>query len=210
MEKLINLNSSERIAISKTRHCYMHPDDPNKVIKVVVNAQESKKRLDANLKEWLYFQRLMREFPFMMEFIPKYYGLVSTNIGRGLVSECVRDYDCKISVRLQEVVSGNVKYDLAQIEQRLDALVKTIVKHNIQLFDLNKFNILIKAVADGLYSPVIIDVKGPYNNYEFIPFSTYIPYFSRRKLSRRGKRLMELIRATRKDQDVAEEKREGA
>lgn len=198
MNELLVLHESDKIAESKTRHCYLHPDTPDKVIKIIVDLKEQKKRIDSNIKEWRYYQRLIK-MPISLDFIPDYYGFVNTNKGRGLVSECIRDFDGSISVRLQEVVSHRVNYNLSQIEDKLEKLSRFIINNNIQLFDLNRYNILIQVLEDGSYNPVSIDLKGPYNNYEFIPFSTYIPYFSRLKLERRGKRLMDIIRKAREE-----------
>lgn len=199
MDQMLVLKESDRIAVSKTRHCYLHPDDPEKVIKIVVDAKEQQKRLDPNMKEWKYYERL-KKMAVSLDFVPTYHGFVVTNLGRGLVSECVRDFDGKVSVRLQEIVSHNVKYDLEELENKLHSFTQRLIKHNIQLFDLNRFNLLIQRLEDGSYNPVSIDLKGPYNNYEFIPFSTYIPYFSRQKLRRRGKRLMDIIKTARQEQ----------
>ena len=66
-----------------------------------------------------------------------------------------------------------------------------LTRNNIQLFDLNPKNIVFKVEKPGSYKAVSIDIKGRYANNEFIPFSTFIPYLSRKKLKRRGDRLLE-------------------
>lgn len=189
---MIILKDTDLIATSKTRHCYLHPDTSDKVIKIIVDPQDEKKRMDANMKEWCYYERL-KKMSIDLNFIPTYYGFVPTNLGRGLMSECVRDYNGNVSVRLQEIVSHNVQYDLDEIKHKLDIFTQRLIKYNIQLFDLNRFNLLIQVTKAGTYNPISIDVKGPYNNNEFIPFSTYIPYLSRKKLIRRSKRLLNII-----------------
>lgn len=190
---MLVLKDTHRIATSKTRHCYLHPNDPDKVIKIIVDPQDVIKRMDANMKEWCYYERL-KKMSVPLNFIPAYYGFVDTNLGRGLVSECIRDYDGKVSVRLLDIVNHKLQYDLDEIEQKLNVFTQRLIKHNIQLFDLNLFNLLIQVSKDGSYTPVSIDVKGPYNNYEFIPFATYIPYFSKQKIKRRAVRLLEIIK----------------
>lgn len=188
---MIHLRDQDLIATSKTRKCYLHPEDPDKVIKILQKRSPFFKR-DANWKEWRHYQYLTKRHP-RLDFITKYHGFVTTNLGRGLMSDCIRDVDGKISVRLEKVLANPSAYDLAALEQSLRQITKTIVENNIQLFDLNQFNILIQVLAGGAYRPVSIDIKGRFNNYEFIPVSTYIPYFSRLKLNRRRRRLLKMI-----------------
>ena len=61
---------------------------------------------------------------------------------------------------------------------------------NIQLFDLNPKNLVINIQEDGSYKAISIDLKGRYANNEFNPFSTYIPFFSRKKILRRWQQLL--------------------
>lgn len=199
---MLELKESDRIAVSTTRHCYLHPDDPDKVVKIIIHPAEQKKRLDPNMKEWKYYERL-KKMAIPLNFTTTYHGFVVTNLGRGLVSECIRDFDGKLSVRLEEVVNHKVQYDIDEIERKLYDFTQMLIKHNIQLFDLNRHNLLIQRKSDGSYHPVTIDLKGPYNNYEFIPFSTYIPFLSRQKLTRRGKRLMDIIRVAKEERQAA-------
>jgi len=86
-------------------------------------------------------------------------------------------------------------YDLAAILEALEQLCRMIIEKNVQLFDLNAFNILIQISSKGMYHPTITDIKGRFNNYELIPVSSYIPFFSRRKLARRCRRLIDRVRA---------------
>lgn len=199
--KILQLKDVDRIAISKTRHCYLHPEDPDKVIKIVVRKPRYPWLDDANMKEWKYYIRLKKMY-LPLDFITTYYGFIETNLGRGLVSGCVRDYDGKISVRMQSVVDHDVDYDIKKIEMKLQLLSEKLLRHNVQLFDLNRFNLLIQRQKDGEYKPISIDVKGPYSNNEFIPFSSYINYFSIMKLKRRTNKLIDIIRAARLEQEV--------
>lgn len=189
---MIQLQDQDLIAVSKTRKCYLHPEKPDKVIKIIRRKPALFKR-DANWKEWRHFRYLKKRHP-RLHFISTYYGFVETNLGRGLMSDCIRDADGGISVRLEKVLANPAAYDLSALEQSISSFSQKIVERNIQLFDLNQFNLLIQVLPDGSYHPVSIDIKGRFNNYEFIPISTYIPYFSRLKLKRRRKRLLQMVR----------------
>jgi hypothetical protein len=80
-------------------------------------------------------------------------------------------------------------YDLIAVKKELNRFCQFLIQKNIQLFDLNPMNVIIKINADGICEAVSADIKGRYANHEFVPLSTYIPFFSRRKLIRRCKEL---------------------
>ena len=192
---MIRLQEKNLIAHSATRKCFIHPEDPEKVIKIVRKRPGLGKR-DANWKEWRHYQFLIKRHP-QLDYISTYHGFVETNLGRGLLSDCVRDFDGRVSSRLEKVLSGHGQYDLLAVHDALERFCQKIIARNIQLFDLNQFNILIQRLPDGACKPVSIDIKGRYNNYEFIPISTYIPYFSRIKLRRRCRRLLQMVHRAR-------------
>ena len=187
----IRLQDRDLIAQSKTRVCYLHPQDPAKVIKIVREKPAFWKQ-DANRKEWRHYLYLKRRHP-KLDFTATYHGFVETNLGRGLVSDCIRDGDGNVSARLENVLANPGGYDLAAVAKTLDRICQIIIADNIQLFDLNRYNLLIQILPDGSYNPISIDIKGRYNNYEFIPISTYIPFFSRRKLRIRCRQLMQIV-----------------
>jgi len=195
---MLRLKEADLIATSTTRHCYLHPEDPAKVIKIVVKKPSKPFEYDSNIKEWKYYSKLKKMY-LPLDFIPQYYGFVETNLGSGLVSECIRDFDGSISVRLQKLVFHEVRYDLLEVEKKIKQLTDLLIENNIQLFDLNRFNLLIQRRADGGYKIYSIDVKGPYDNKEFIPFSTYIRYCSVQKLKRRCGRLLNMVKTARQE-----------
>jgi hypothetical protein len=189
---MINLQDQKPIAWSATRECYLHPEDPDKVIKIVHSAPVSGQR-DANWQEWRHYRHLLKRHG-NVDYIAEYYGFVETSRGRGLLLDCIRDHEGRISKRLDTVLKNPEGYTLSEVEKALDRLCRVILEKNIQLFDLNLWNILIQILPDGSYRPVAIDIKGRFNNYELIPVSSYIPFFSRRKLARRCRRLMDRVR----------------
>jgi hypothetical protein len=192
-EWMINLQDQEPIARSATRECYLHPGNPDKVIKIVRAAPVFWKR-DANWQEWRHYRYLQKRHGYL-DYIPECYGFGETSRRRGLVLDCIRDYDGRISARLDKVLKEPEGYDLAAILEALEQLCRMIIEKNVQLFDLNAFNILIQILSKGMYHPTITDIKGRFNNYELIPVSSYIPFFSRRKLARRCRRLIDRVRA---------------
>lgn len=189
---MLNIQDQEPIALSATRECYLHPEHPDKVIKIVRKAPVFRKR-DANWQEWRHYRHLQKRHGYL-DYIPECYGFIETSRGRGLVFDCIRNYDGNISERLDKVLKEPAGYDLPAVLEALKQLCRAITEKNVQLFDLNTFNILIQILPDGGYHPKTIDIKGRFNNYELIPVSSYIPFFSRRKLARRCRRLIDRVR----------------
>jgi hypothetical protein len=188
---MVELCNENIIAHGRSRDCYLHPKDPGRVIKI--STLKRRRRRDSNWREWKHYEYLMKRHG-PMDFISHCYGFVDTNLGPGLVCDCVRDHDGKISKTLFQISTGDYQYDVPRIENALTRYVENLIVNNIQLFDFSLPNIVIQVTADGGYHPVSVDLKGRFNNREFIPVSTYIAFMSRRKLARRGKRLLEEVR----------------
>jgi hypothetical protein len=181
------MHEKDLIAVSGPRACYLHPQDSDKVIKIVREKTFLRKR-NANWQEWRHYHYLLKRHG-KLSIVNECYGFIQTNLGEGLVWQCVRDVDGRISSTVTDIMKSPHDYDLARVKKELNRFCRYIIQKNIQLFDLNPMNVLIKVNADGIYEAVSADIKGRYANYEFIPISTYIPFFSRRKLKRRCKEL---------------------
>jgi len=190
--QLIRLNENDRIARSTTRDCYLHPENPDRIIKIL-RKSPGRFQQSANDQEWRSYQYLQKRFG-KQDFFVDCHGFVGTTLGQGLVFDCVRDFDGKVSHCLLDILT-DPEYDLARVEEALGRFCRVLIEKEIPLFDLNLLNILIQVTPSGEYHPVSIDVKSKFNNYEIIPLSTYIPFFSRRKVRRRCTRLMEKIRS---------------
>jgi len=189
VEKLnmILLKNREPIAASGSRACYLHPEDENKVIKIVRMKTTSRKK-QTNWQEWKHYHYLLKQHG-KLDFINECYGFITTDLGKGLVWQCVRDASGEISSTITNIMQSPDGYELEKVERALGHFCEFLIEKNIQLFDLNPGNVMIRIRPDGSYQAVSADIKGRYANYEFIPISTYIPFFSRRKLKRRCKEL---------------------
>jgi len=176
------------LAEGKLRKCYLHPEDDNKVIKIAKKQRLSS--ADSNQQEWKHYRLLKKKYK-NPDFIIKCHGFIETNEGEGLMFDCIRDYDDGISKTILDILSyGKNNYDEAKVFSTVDDFCRFLIKNNIQFFDLNLSNIVIKIFLDNSYKAFAVDIKGRYANYEFIPISTFIPFFSRKKLKRRSKELM--------------------
>lgn len=184
---MILLKNIEPIAVSGPRACYLHPEDAGKVIKIVREKTFFRKN-DANWQEWRHYHYLLKQHG-KLDFVNECYGFIETDLGEGLVWQCVRDDSGEISSTLTNIMKNPAGYDVGEVARLLGRFCQLLIEKNIQLFDLNPLNMMIRISSDGSYQVVSADIKGRYANYEFIPLSTYIPFLSRKKLTRRCNRL---------------------
>lgn len=187
---MICLDNSVLINHGKVRACYQHPKEPSLVIKVPVG--EEKETNYANIKELKGYQTLMREHVDLF-CISHCYGFVSTNYGRGLVCDCIRDDDGAISKTIWDVIVFQDDCDVKYVQKVADEFCNFLMSRNIWIFDLNLKNIALRLRYDGTYQMFVIDLKGRYDDNELIPVSSYIKYFATKKLERRCQQLIERI-----------------
>lgn len=195
---LLVLKDAKIIGHGMERTCYVHPDDSSKVVKI---AKENRADSRHNLYEYKTY-RYLKKHHGQLDFITHYYGFVETDLGRGLLAECIRDSSGEVSRSILDTLLGEYKYPYDQLRSLVSEFCDNLTRKNIQLFDLNPKNIVLKLEKPGSYKAVAIDIKGRYANNEFIPFSTFIPYLSRRKLKRRGQRLLEKMDYIRDNKEL--------
>ncbi len=187
------LHLDERLLLGRgqLRACYHHPDSPELVVKVA--AGQAKVQLQANHKELKGYRFLLRRHG-RLEWVSHCHGLVATTLGEGLVCDCIRDVDGTISRTIWDHIHSPEEPDLSFLLAIAGQFCRYLEEKDIWLFDLNLKNIALQRQADGVYRPVFLDLKGRYDNNEFIPFSSYIPCLARRKRRRRARQLLSRIR----------------
>jgi hypothetical protein len=115
----LKLNGRE-FAQGGNRRCFVHPDDPAKCIKVAredrtAEIRKRSARFPYNLRPASYYDENWQERKAFLaieksvglaafELVPRYYGMVETDLGPGLCSELVRDSDNRISITLKQFV----------------------------------------------------------------------------------------------------------
>lgn len=185
---MIRLDPSLQIAAGRTRECYFHPESPDLVIKVP--RQDTPPGVDPNAGEWRHWQEIRAKHGDVPGIAPCF-GKIATDRGEGLVMACIRDADGRCSRPLSHCFSHPESWDLVAVRAALSMLLTRICDAGIRLFDLNAANILLQVAEDQSIHPTVIDLKGPYDNKEFIPVSTYIPWFAKRKIMRRTRRMLD-------------------
>jgi hypothetical protein len=176
---MIKLNESKKIGQGTNRACYIHPEDDSKCIKVTISNDHSESE-----KEKKYY-KILQNKNISWKMLAKYYGTVNTDLGEGLVFDLVKDYDGQVSKTLQEyMISEEIITTIKNPIVLLHKLKAYQLEENIIIKDLNAKNILYRKLSENDGELIVID--GVSNN-DFLPFSSYIDFFTRRKILRRWK-----------------------
>ena len=174
---MIKLSDSDIVGIGTNRACYKHPYDINKCIKVTISGDYR----ESNKEKKYYTFLNKRKVSF--DFVAQYYGVVETDLGEGLVFELITDYTGKVSKPISFYFNADDDSDqLLIITKKLIELKKYLIKEKIIVKDLSFVNILYQKLENTENRLVIID--GVINN-EFFPLSTYVDYFTIKKINRR-------------------------
>ncbi len=172
------------------RKCYVHPNDPGLVVKVPL--QPEVKECQANEDELKGYQ-LLKGDNLHLDFISHCYGFINTDLGKGLLCDCIRDENEEVSKTVWDIVIYQEECDIKYVLATIEKFCSFLTTNHVWIFDLNLKNIVLQQKIDGSYHPHIIDLKGRSANTEFIPISRYIPYFALRKLKRRTRQLVQRI-----------------
>ena len=151
----INLNiNRDLIGSGKERNCFVHPEKPNKAIKITSGPVT--KQTDRELK----FYRGLRKRPQVsFKHIPCYYGEINTNLGPGQMFDLIRDYDGQVSKSLLWYLQQG--YSLKFFKKKLKKLYKYLVANELIFnHDMYSGNILYMRKSAGKGRLVIIDGLG--------------------------------------------------
>ena len=173
--------TSPPLAEGRERRCYLHPQDPGKVVKIPKGTETSQTR-----RELDFYRGLQKRAFTDYSHLPRFYGTVETNLGQGLVIELIRDHDGQISRSLNWYIDSGFTRD--EVEAHFRRL-KAYLLENLVIFnhDLTSGNMLLRKAADDTGKLVIIDGLG---DVVTIPWFNRIPSHVRAKIERRWNRLV--------------------
>lgn len=184
---LIELNPHALVGKGLHRECYVHPDIPGQCIKVVVAGNGSENR-----REQAYYASLARRgVPW--DRLPKFHGLVQTNLGEGAAFDLVRDHDQRISLTLAHYLASEkltTRYGAA-LREALAELKAYLLEHRIITMTLKPKNILFRLDSEETGTLVIVDNIG---NSDFIPLADFSARLARWKIRRKWRRFERSLR----------------
>ncbi|MFC3022266.1 YrbL family protein [Vibrio zhugei] len=148
----VTLSEKLYLAEGSCRTVYQHPSADNLCIKVNHNPDK-----DRNITEIVFFKNHRKQ---PLDFISHYEGTIDTNLGKGVVTEIVKDHDGSVSKSLEDYIRDGV----LSIEQALAYVMdlqKQVLTYGVLLHDDGIQNILMRKEVDGSLTPVLIDGFGP-------------------------------------------------
>jgi hypothetical protein len=184
---LIELDPHALVGKGLHRECFVHPEDPERCIKIVVSGSGNENR-----REQGYYAELTNK-GVSWEMLPKFYGLVETNLGEGAVFDLIRDYDGRISLTLRHYLASKPLTSLheAALRGALKALKSYLLRHLIITMTLKPKNILFQLDSPETGKLVIVDNIG---NSDFIPVVKYSSRLAKWKISRKWRRFEHSLR----------------
>lgn len=183
---MIELQTEGMIGKGLHRECYVHPDDANKCIKVVVlRGEEETKREQA-------YYKLLQKQKIDWTLLPKFYGVVPTSMGEGAVFDLIRDANGEVGKTLEHYLESSILTEQNQqgLLQAIRALKTYLIEQNVMTMTIKPKNIVYQRQSDKEGKAIIIDNIG---NSDIIPISSHCRYFGRKKIQRKWDRFMTLL-----------------
>lgn len=193
---MIKLSNNDFIIHGACRAVYNHPTDFSKIIKINLdNKVDAKYGNEREIESLKAFNKINNNINNIFNFIPKFYGYIDTNIGKGLCFEKIFDYDTnKTSDKILDYINKNsndaIRFKdiiLKQVKNMFDVFAENLIFTTS--FGLE--NIVIQKLSKNNIRVLTIDFKIQ-KHKELIPI-TKIPFFMKLKIKRRGKRLLKQL-----------------
>lgn len=202
---MIQLKNKEILAQGANRVCYIHPEDPNKILKIIKPGNNTRKKkrqsswfkklrpessFNDNIQEFKDFKWMETHKKDIYRHFPIFYGFEETDLGNALSVELIKIHPEKIESLSMENYLKTYGFT-KEILKALDELSIFLYENVIITRDLRAFNILIR-YHNNKIQLVIVDGLG---NSDFLPLSNYIPFWGRLKIKRKLKRFKEMLTA---------------
>ena len=176
---MIVLKDENFIGKGNERTCYVHPEDCNKAIKITYENNNRKESKQTKL-EVKYYKELEKRKMINFKHLPKYFGEVETDKGRGFVVELVRDYNGEVSKTFEFYLKQNGVF---KYQKELETY-KQYFLDNYIIFNYGMMpkNILLRKNSETDFDLVLIDGLGDVTYFTFL---NKIKYLARRRINRR-------------------------
>ncbi len=183
---MILLNTSYFVGKGLHRECYIHPDDEQLCIKVVVAGDLSESK-----REQSYY-KLLQKRGISWDILPRYHGVIETNMGAGAVFDLIRDFDGEVSKTLEYYLAAE-QLDKAEnpgLSQAISVFKQELHRQSIITMTLSPKNIMYKKTSSNEGRLVLIDNIG---NSDFIPICSYIDSLAKKKITRKLHRFEQTV-----------------
>jgi hypothetical protein len=178
---MINLSDATLIGKGNERACYKHPDDADKAIKVTL--QNKAKRSKQTNTEIKYYKKLIKKGLNDWSHLPKFYGEIQTDKGKGFIVEIVKDYDGKVSKSFAYYMN---KEGFKKYQKELNDLKEYFLENRIIFnYGMMPKNLLLRKKSESEFELVLIDGLGDVSH---LTVQNVLPYFARQRIERRWKK----------------------
>ncbi len=169
------------ISHGRVRACYYHPKNNRLCVKVALKKTHNK-LLKKEIKNNRLFQKTIDPY------VPRYYKLVQTNKGLGLITDLVYDDDNRLSPRLTDWVRSGKKITKEMVAQ-FDDFFTRLLRYKLWFYDFNNENFLIRTHKGKQYV-YFVDTKSlnRHNSWSTLKLEYFLPFFARRRMQRRIQR----------------------
>lgn len=173
------------VGVGRHRVCYIHPEDPRKCIKVIYNPDP---HAFQEIKREVAYYRHLEKYLKDWSGLPRFYGEVQTNLGRGFVYDRVIDFDGQPSKTIEQ------RYDSDNFVQLYTELLSLIGKlrdylwsNRIVTMSIKPYNVLCHRISASEIVPVVCDNIG---SASVFPIEYVCPWFCHKRQERQFKRFI--------------------
>ena len=203
---MIELKNEKIFAEGSVRNCYIHPNEPDKLLKVMKLSLNEKRKhcgkwykkfrplfcFDSNLRELKAHKYLegmsATHGRAASQHFPKCFGMIKTDLGDALCVELIHSFNDDVVIGLNKYIKAHGLNE--KIKNALDDFFLFLTKNNIIISDLHIENLVVKQCNNGELAIYMIDGFG---NTDFIPIANICPHFARAKIKRKIARFKKIL-----------------
>jgi membrane carboxypeptidase/penicillin-binding protein PbpC len=168
MQNVIQLDDSLLLGTGSERHCFRHPHDSSLCIKLQhrIKFKGTRQRICQNENEFRFYTYLQKRIKSWVH-IPRCYGWVDTNKGKGLVFDLIQNSNGEVLPTLEKQIdSGLISKEEAL--QQVKYLQEYLISNGILLRTLYLGNLIYNPEIEGKFKLTVIDDIGSKNSLSFI------------------------------------------
>ena len=192
---MLKLSDQTPFTIGGTRQCYIHPDHPDRCVKVLrPDRTPEVRRSQASffgrllplrsyddqwkeVKAYLGIDQTNAEA--IWEHVPEFFGTIETDLGVGVCTRLFRNYDGHLPDMLEPIARRPMSEPVIEAIQEFQGWLRAtlfLTRH------LLPHNLIVVYESENKAKLVLVDGIG---NAEFIPLSSWFRYLAKRKVERK-------------------------
>lgn len=167
---IVNITDDLFLGKGGHRACYRHPADQSKCIKIILNSDGER---TVNFE--LGFLHTLHKRGYFPRLIPRFYGTIETNKGKGYVYDLVQNADGTSAMTLDDFLKDPQRLNESKeiLLALMSQLHKDLYDNQVIVRSLEAWNVLFPKGTDGTLSIRLVNDLGMPNKLK-IPY--YISY----------------------------------